>query len=243
MKNIKYLALGALVALSLTSCDKDTEGVTDVTYYPVITLEGSDVLLSLGESYVDPGYSADLGGEDVTSQVVVSDNIDTSSIGLYKVSYTVTNPDGFSATATRNVIVYDSSVTLDMEGSYDTDMTETKYGAAKNPFSAYAASYGNTSQCTGIEFTKLAPGFYYCNDVFGGWYHQIRGYAERYCMTGYLSLSNDGSIDLVDSYVAGWGDSLDYLDGGYYDAENGVISYSLSYAGVIFMDIVLNKVD
>ena len=242
MKNIKYLAMGALVALSLTSCDKDTEGLTDVTYYPVITLEGGDVLLNLGENYVDPGYSADLGGEDVTSQVVVNDNIDNSSIGLYQVTYTVTNADGFSATATRNVIVYDSSVTLSMAGVYETDMNASIYANTGNTFAAYAAAYGNTTQCVGIVFDELAPGFYYVNDLFGGWYDQIRGYGVRYDMTAYLTLDNEGNIELIDSYIAGWGDGVDYIDGGTFDPESGVISYFVSYAGQIFMDIVLNKV-
>ena len=48
MKNLKYLAIGALVALSLTSCNKDTEGLTDILYYPVITLEGDDIVLLSG---------------------------------------------------------------------------------------------------------------------------------------------------------------------------------------------------
>jgi hypothetical protein len=45
----------------------------------------------------------------------------------------------------------------------------------------------------------------------------------------------------MSSYIAGWGDSLDYLNDGVYDPETGTISYSVSYAGQIFMDIVLNK--
>ena len=158
--------MGALVALSLTSCDKDTEGLTDVTYYPVITLEGGDVLLNLGENYVDPGYSADLGGEDVTSQVVVNDNIDNSSIGLYQVTYTVTNADGFSATATRNVIVYDSSVTLSMAGVYETDMNASIYANTGNTFAAYAAAYGSHAQQSRLRDAPLgAFGFCFINAV------------------------------------------------------------------------------
>ena len=61
-------------------------------------------------------------------------------------------------------------------------------------------------------------------------------------MTAYLTLDNDGNIELIDSYIAGWGDGVDYIDGGAYDAENGVISYFVSYAGQIYMDLVLNKV-
>jgi len=240
MKNIKYLAIVTLLALSLASCDKETEGLTDLTYYPVITLEGGDVLLGIGDTYVDPGYSADLGGEDVTSQVVVTNNIDPSSIGLYQVNYTVTNSDGFSASATRNVIVYDPSVNVYIGGEYETDMTATLYGTAGRTFADYAAGYGNTDQCVGIIWTEIAPGFYYVNDLFGGWYEQIRAYGARYAMTGYVTVDNDYNIELVDSYIAGWGDSVDYIDGGKF--EDGTITYFVSYAGQIFMDLVLHRV-
>ena len=60
-------------------------------------------------------------------------------------------------------------------------------------------------------------------------------------MTGYVSLNPDNSISLLSSYIKGWGDGLDYIKDGKYDPETGTISYSLSYAGQIFMDIVLNK--
>ena len=242
MKNIKYLAIVTLLALSLASCDKETEGLTDITYYPVITLEGGDVLMGLGENYVDPDYTADLGGEDVTSQVVVTDNIDNSSIGVYQVSYTVTNSYGFSSTVTRNVIVYDPTVNVYIGGTYETDMNATLYGTAGRTFAEYAAAYGNTDQCVGITWTEIAPGFYYINDLFGGWYEQIRAYGARYAMTAYVSVDNDYNIELLDSYIAGWGDSVDYIDGGIFDPETGTINYFVSYAGQIFMDIVLNRV-
>ena len=103
-----------------------------------------------------------------------------------------------------------------------------------------AAYYGNTTQCTGITFTQLLPGMFYVNDIFGGWYEQIRGYGVRYAMTAYVSVDNDGNIELLDSYIAGWGDGIDYLDDGVY--EDGTISYSLCYAGQIYMDMVLNRV-
>ena len=61
-------------------------------------------------------------------------------------------------------------------------------------------------------------------------------------MTGYVSLDNDGNISLISSNIRAWGDGLDYIENGVYDAETGTISYNLSYAGQIFMDIVLHKV-
>ena len=60
-------------------------------------------------------------------------------------------------------------------------------------------------------------------------------------MTGYVSVDNDGNMDMLSSYVPGWGDGLDYLEDGKVDLQTGDISYNISYAGQIFMDVVLNK--
>lgn len=256
MKKIfNTVVAGLVLVAAMTSCTNDPAGLTQITYYPVFTLEGginggSVYTVPVGSTYADPGYSAVEGSEDVTNKVVVTiadingdpvSSISTDKPTLYTVTYTAVNADGFSASATRTVFVYDPSVTTSMAGTYSTDMTETKYGANKTAFSAYAASYGNTDQCVGIEFTELAPGIYSVNDLFGGWYEQIRGYGNSYAMTGYVCLNADNTIDLMSSLVAGWGDSLDYIKNGKYDPATGKISYSLSYAGQIFIDIVLNK--
>lgn len=106
MKKIIFTALSAIFLLSLVGCQKiTTEGVTRTTYYPVITLDGGTVILALGSPYVEPGYSATLNGEDVTSQVEVKDNIDNTTPGQYKVSYSAVNSDGFRATSSRDVVV------------------------------------------------------------------------------------------------------------------------------------------
>lgn len=120
-------------------------------------------------------------------------------------------------------------------------MNLSLYGTKKQTFSDRAAYYGNTTQCVGITFTEVAPGIYYVNDFLGGWYSQIRGYGVRYCMTGYISLNPDNTLTLQSSYIAGWGDGLDYIEDTACDPDAGTIQYSLSYAGQIFMDIVLNK--
>lgn len=247
MKKILIFSLTAcLVMLGFTSCNDDDDALTDtkLTYYVDLQLQGDEfMLIPIGTNFVDPGCKAELGGQDYSSNLVISglDAVDVNQVGFYDIVYYAVNPDGYSASVSRTVCVYDPSVTESMEGSYQPDMVGTKYGTAGKTFADYAASYGNTSQCTGITFTEEAPGIYYVNDLFAGWYCQIRGYAAKYSMTGYVNLDKDNNIHLLSSYVSGWGDGLDYLENGKYDPETGTITYSISYAGVIFMDIVLNK--
>jgi hypothetical protein len=231
--------------LAFTSCSDDDQ-LTDtrVTYYVNMDLQGDEfTLVPLGTAYNDAGCKAELNGEDYTPKVVAEgvETIDVNKVGFYYITYTAVNPDGYSASVSRTVVVYDPAVTVSIAGTYTPDMKATKYGKAGKTFADYAASYGNISQCVGITFTEAAPGIYYVNDLFAGWYHQIRAYAAKYCMTGYVSLNPDNTLTLQSSYVSGWGDSLDYLKNGVYDPATGQLTYSLSYAGQIFMDIVLNK--
>ena len=238
------LVLG-LSALGMTSCSDDEQWTDSrLTYYVNIELLGDQMMLvPIGTTFTDPGVKATLAGEDYTSRVTIegADDVDVNTVGFYDITYSGINADGFSASTSRTVVVYDPSVTASIAGTYSTDMAETKYGKAKNPFSAYAASYGNTSQCEGITFKEFVPGIFSCNDLFGGWYEQIRGYGSNYAMTGYVCLNADNTISLLSSYIKGWGDSLDYLEDGVYDPATGQIRYSVSYASAIFMDIVLNK--
>lgn len=255
-KYLSFISACLLAATALTSCEKDTEDTTSTTYYPVIELNGETIMrVALGSDFTEPGYSATEGDTDITAKVTTSvtnvatgetlSSVPTDAVGMYRITYKAVNVDGFSKTTSRDVIVYNPAVHVMMAGSYDTDMTATLYGTAGKTFADYAASYGFTDQCTGITFTELAPGFYYCNDLFAGWYSQVRGYAAtngtRYDMTGYISVNDDNSLTLLSSYVAGWGDSLDWLTGSF-DPATSTISYDLSYAGQISMSIVLNMV-
>lgn len=72
-----------------------------------IHLTGKDpITLSVGSTYQEPGYKAiDSIDSDITSKVEVSNNVDTSKPGIYKVTYTVTNSSGVSTSKIRTVIV------------------------------------------------------------------------------------------------------------------------------------------
>jgi hypothetical protein len=246
MKKIFFygLMLGMSV-LGLTSCSDDYEKTDSrLTYYVNLELQGDAMMLvPIGTSFTDPGVKATLAGADCQNRVLTlgADEVDVNTVGFYDIEYSAVNDDGFSASVSRTVVVYDPSVTASIAGTYSTDMAASLYSKNKLTFADRAANYGNTSACVGIKFTEYVPGIFYCNDLLGGWYEQIRGYGGNYAMTGYVSLNPDNTISLLSSYIKGWGDGLDFIKDGVYDPETGKISYSLSYAGSIVMDIVLNK--
>ena len=80
----------------------------DVTA-PVITLNGSaSVTLDLNQAYVEAGATAsDNVDGDVSANIQISGSVDSSTIGTYTLTYSVSDAAGNSATATRTVTVLD----------------------------------------------------------------------------------------------------------------------------------------
>jgi hypothetical protein len=235
-KLIFYIVLFCSLSLGLVSCEDETsEDTSYITYYVEIELEGDDpYLVEMGTDYVDPGYTAYEGDEDVTESVVVTgiDDIDTDAKGVYTVTYTCQNSDGYEASTERTVVVYDSSITTGLgEGTYTvTSDTYRNYNGTLTSYSGYD-----------IDIDSIAPGIYYCSDFLGGYYDQYNGYGSSYAMTGYFSLESDNTLELCSSYVSGWGDGLEYMEGGSYDPDSGQIYWMVDYAGYIDFYVYLLK--
>ena len=76
------------------------------TVKPVISLVGGNQTVVQGEPWVEPGYTAsDNADGDLTMAVVVSGTVDTSTLGAYTLTYSVTDSAGNSTSTTRTVTV------------------------------------------------------------------------------------------------------------------------------------------
>ena len=227
----KIFLYGLMLCLSmvaLTSCNDDNDQLTDsrLTYYPVLEIQGDEfVQVPIGTTYTEQGCKATLNGEDFTSNVKTIGSVDSDQPGLYYITYSATNSDGFTVTATRTVAVCDPTITTDISGTYTVQDGSSVNG--KN-YVGYT-----------VKIKKAAPGIFYVSDFFGGFYDQGRGYGSAYAMTGYFQLLADNSLVQLSSYVAGWGDSADYCEGATYDPATGTISYVVGYAGVMAFNVIL----
>lgn len=111
----------------LVSCSKDKiinthdrVGISKVTYYPIVTLAGDLIIpIPKGGTYTEPGVKAEAGGTVVP--VTTTGNVDTNTDGIYRITYSATNSDGFSASASRTVVVYSTDASAsshDLSGTY-----------------------------------------------------------------------------------------------------------------------------
>ncbi len=195
--NFKIKMLGIFAILvAMSSCDNEDPIGSQITVYPVITLEGDDpYLVPLGAPFEDPGATATIGEEEVplTTQFVgryrgnVFTTLDTSVADIYNLNYTAVNADGFSVTSARQVIVANTGDLVNsIEGLYRS--TVYRDGVQGAPASAY----------TDIEYIliwKNADGSYGISDAFGGWYLFGRAIADSETPGGIIVANNIATND------------------------------------------------
>jgi len=148
MKRIIPILMLSLVAV-FTACNKDTPhntdsqvGISRVTHFPTFTMTGSQyVSLVQGTPYTEPGIKAFENGTQIP--VTTTGTVNVNTPGIYVLTYTATNKDGYPASTSRTVVVlsghenpgvnlsgkyayvgssvYLSTVTKVAEGTYTTD--------------------------------------------------------------------------------------------------------------------------
>lgn len=152
----KYIAILGLGILGLTfsSCEKEpsfnypegTVGGSKVTVYATLNLVGAKTIVVVkGGTFADPGVTAFEGTTPL--KPVISGTVNTNTIGVYKITYTATNKDGFPASVVRNVVVAD-----------------TKADAVANDFSG---TYKRTTNGAASVWTKVGAGVYFVVDPGG----------------------------------------------------------------------------
>lgn len=156
---INYLAILAISSILLAACNKDNfkykagyVGDSKITNYAVFTLKGATVVsgvnyttVAKGGTYTEPGVEAKAGA--ATLKVTTKGTVNTSTPGIYVITYSATNSDGFDATAQRFVVVYSTDAT-----------------AASNNF---AGNYARNTNGSVAAWTKIAPGTYAVNNPGG----------------------------------------------------------------------------
>lgn len=220
MKKNIIIILAVALSLLAVSCKKESAGVTRITYYPTITLKGDNpFVMSKGGSFNDPGYAAEMNGQDVTAQVKVdASGVDTSTPGVYSVSYSMVNADGFPSTVTRDVYVVNP-------------------GAIDNVYAGECWMGARHYYDLPIVISLYQEGVYLIDDLCGGFYCYGRypGYEPTYDFHAdtLFSLDDDGNIIVVAAGSWYFKSSFDYenITGGY-DFESGIFEYDFDGLGV-----------
>jgi hypothetical protein len=188
MKKIFFISITTF-SLLMSSCKKDEIISTDtnvghstITYFVDLSLKGSaSMVITKGGIFTDPGAIATENGKNVT--ITVDGSVDASTPGIYQLTYSAKNKDGFSKSVSRIVAVTPGGEVpgTDMSGKY----------AGIAPLIA--------------NVTKIGDGIYYmdnCNHpltAFGGYFVCLDGLAITFYNqpTGLGEMSGSGSYDPV----------------------------------------------
>jgi len=192
MKKIFLILLVATFMFS--SCKQESLGVAKVTTYAIMTLNGNaDLFWPLNTAFVDPGCKAVEGTTDISSKIAVSSNVDATKGGKYTMTYKVANSDGFFASVTRTVYVYDATSAQNGYYSSSIKRTTTTTGAVINrgPYNILVFGVGS--------------GNIWVEDLLGGYYYYGASYGIAYAGTAVLKVNADNSLTVVKSYSLAFG--------------------------------------
>ena len=107
----RFLVLSVL-SVTLVACDGSSSGKSRDTTAPVITLTGANPqVIEAGTAYVELGATASDNRDGDLSNAIAIDAgaVDTQVPGSYVVTYTVTDAAGNTGTATRTVVIEDTT--------------------------------------------------------------------------------------------------------------------------------------
>lgn len=210
-------------------CEKESEGLSKITYFPEIILDGGAVVVAIGGDYVEPGYTGSEQGVDKTGDIIVSNNINAAKAGIYSVTYTLINGDGIKKVESRSVVVAVADADAPASGVYSTTTVRTE-------------SDGSNPRPRSSEISVINIG----DDVFEiscflGYYYAA-GYGPAYAMVGTVKFNKaDNTFTLVESSLEGWGDSLEAFNNGSYNPETGVLYWESIYAGADIFAVTCTK--
>ena len=116
----KIFLITFIAAFALSSCNKDSLGVSTVTTYPTIVLKGEIAQsFPIGGTYIESGFLAMEGSTDITASVKIDGTVNSAKAGVYTIKYTATNKDGFTLTARRYIgVITPAAAAMDISGKY-----------------------------------------------------------------------------------------------------------------------------
>ena len=74
-----------------------------------------NVYLEVGDKYKEPGYQVfNSTGKNLNDSVKITGKVDTSKKGIYKLTYSIIDSNNVNISATRNIIVIDTDISLSL---------------------------------------------------------------------------------------------------------------------------------
>ena len=180
MKKLKYIFqfIAIVTIVFATSCKKESEGISKITYYADFKMAGQPVVyITDGTPFTDPGVTATENGASLPVTTTIAGDyfsytgttVDVTSNNRYLITYTATNKDGFPGSVSREVyVVKTGDMVTSLEGIYSS--TVVRNGVV-------SAQYANMEY---VMIRKTGANTYELSDGIGGYYDIGRKYGAGY---------------------------------------------------------------
>ncbi len=204
------------MGFGFVSCEEGDHNVSNTLHFEIV--DGEEYISAIGNDYVEPGVYVTYKGENISSEVTISGEVDGHTIGVYNVHYTLAI-DGINIERDRTVYVCDPTVTTDISGKYT--VAEGSHGIARD---------GNDYEISGYKVTisKIAPGFFAIDKLLGGFDLEF-WYGNNYAFLAYnanIQLTTENEIKLVAMTQAYWDDgygvSTEIIEGNFNPENNEI---------------------
>jgi hypothetical protein len=164
---IKYYSCLLMLVLLAMGCKKDPDvhiteeqvGDSKVTFFVDFVMKGGEFeAVVKGKPYTDPGVTATEKGEPV--DVKVAGSVNVNEVGIYRLTYSATNKDGFSKSINRyvGVLPEEPDPSVDLSGNYS---SSTSPGAT---ITKVADGFFHTTNCWGGGSVVVIPALFMCTD-------------------------------------------------------------------------------
>ncbi|WP_321424949.1 BT_2262 family domain-containing protein [uncultured Bacteroides sp.] len=224
----KILLLFVSIVTLLSSCSKDSEGVSFITTYCTFSMSGDQELFwPINKPFVDPGCTASEGSTNVT--VTSTSNLDIKKGGTYTINYKAVNSDGYAANTSRTVHVYDPTAPL--TGYWTSNIVRNNAGtiAKRGPFS--------------ILLLGISPNEYLVADLLGGWYWFGSNYGAAYAGPAVVKLNADNTFTIESATPTAFGAPVEFSDVSLYDPTTKTITLhtNMTDTKTMLFNITLTK--
>lgn len=124
---------------------------------------GSELTFNVGEQFYHEWYATDDCDGDLSEEVTVSGDVDTSTPGTYTITYTVSDSHGNEATATRTVVVKEKPKNPSRPASESSKTIYLTFDDGPGPYTDELLSILDSYNVKATFFTTSAyPGYAYC---------------------------------------------------------------------------------
>ena len=202
MKKILYSLIVCAGVLTFAACDDSVEDNSRLTYLVDLQVEKATIEHQVNTEFTAPKFTATENGVDVSAKVTVKglDKVNEDKIGIYPISYSVANSDGYLSTAKQTVYVVNAEADTDISGDYTIAIDDR----SPHCIGSYCKKSDGTiepfSTAYPLTVTKVATGIFTISDMLGGWMNLKEGKGTDFALSANYSLDESLDFTLTNPY-------------------------------------------